>query len=110
MSSKPLHICTIGLFHLKSPFHLFTLGVRGPMGPRPPIPPDMRLLGPRDHTSPPMNLPPGIPPHPAHGDVYGQGPPDALPYSVGAPSGPRQDVLVKQEGPQDSVRPAMVEP
>lgn len=73
------------------------------MGPRPPIPPDMRLSG-------PMNLPPGVPPHPAQGDPYGQAPPDALQYSAGDHSGPRQDLHVKREGPQDSVRPAMVEP
>lgn len=80
------------------------------MGPRPPIPPDMRLPGPRDHTSPPMNLPPGVHPHPAHGDAYGQAPPNALQYPTGDHSGPRQDANVKQEGPQDSVRPAMAEP
>ncbi|XP_042359869.1 transport and Golgi organization protein 1 homolog, partial [Plectropomus leopardus] len=82
-------------------------GVRGPMGPRPPVPPDMRYPGPRDHPSPPMNLPPGVPPHPAHGDAYGHAPPDALHNSH---SGPRQDLHVKQEAPQDSARPAMVKP
>ncbi|XP_076612262.1 transport and Golgi organization protein 1 homolog isoform X2 [Chaetodon auriga] len=85
-------------------------GVRGPVGPRPPIPPDMRFPGPRDHTSPPMNLPPGVPPHLAHGDAYGQAPPDALQNSAGAHSGPRQDLHMKQEAPQDSARPAMVKP
>ncbi|KAM6906332.1 transport and Golgi organization protein 1 homolog isoform 2-T2 [Lycodopsis pacificus] len=72
-------------------------GVRGPMGPRPPVPLDMRYPGPRDHNSPPMNLPPGAPPHPAHGHA----PPDALHNSH---SGPRQDLHVKQEAPQDSAR------
>ncbi|XP_037606352.1 transport and Golgi organization protein 1 homolog isoform X5 [Sebastes umbrosus] len=82
-------------------------GVRGPMGPRPPVPHDMRYPGPRDRPSPPMNLPPGVPPHPAHGDAYGQAPPDALHNSH---PGPRQDLHGKQEGPQDSARPAMVKP
>ncbi|XP_071323811.1 transport and Golgi organization protein 1 homolog isoform X1 [Trachinotus anak] len=86
-------------------------GVRGPLGPRPPVPPDMRFPGPRDHTIPPMDLPPGIPPHPAHpGDAYGQAPPNALHNSAGARSGPGQDLHVKQEAPQDSARPAMVKP
>uniref|UniRef100_A0A3B4YQZ9 Transport and Golgi organization protein 1 homolog n=1 Tax=Seriola lalandi dorsalis TaxID=1841481 RepID=A0A3B4YQZ9_SERLL len=86
-------------------------GVRGPLGPRPPVPHDMRFPGPRDHTSPPMDLPPGIPPHPTHpGDAYGQAPPDALHNSAGAHSGPGQDLHVKQEAPQDSARPAMVKP
>ncbi|KAG7999533.1 Transport and Golgi organization protein 1-like protein [Nibea albiflora] len=58
-------------------------GVRGPMGPRPSIPPDMRFPGPRDHTSPPMSLPPGVPPHPLHGDAYGQPPPNAIQNSAG---------------------------
>ncbi|KAL6095814.1 mia3 [Pungitius sinensis] len=66
-------------------------GVRGPMGPRPPVPHDMRYPGPRDHNSPPMNLPPGVAPH-------GHGPPDSLQNSH---SGPRQDP------PQD---PPMVKP
>ncbi|XP_049915055.1 transport and Golgi organization protein 1 homolog isoform X2 [Epinephelus moara] len=82
-------------------------GVRGPMGPRPPIPPDMRYMGPRDHTGPPMNLPPGVPPHPVHGDAFSHAPPDALHNSH---TGPRQDLHVKQEAPQDSARPAMVKP
>ncbi|KAM8725744.1 transport and Golgi organization protein 1 homolog isoform 2-T2 [Acanthopagrus schlegelii] len=85
-------------------------GVRGPMGPRPPIPPDMRYAGPLDHRGPPMNLPPGGPPHPAHGDAYGQPSHDALQNSAGAHSGPGQDLHVKQEAPQDSARPAMVKP
>ncbi len=90
---------------------MFCLGVRGPMGPRPPIPPDMRFPGPRDHTIPPMNLPPGVPPHPAHpGEAYGQGPPSALQNSAGAHTGPGQDLHAKQEAPQDSARPAMVKP
>ncbi|XP_040017372.2 transport and Golgi organization protein 1 homolog isoform X2 [Gasterosteus aculeatus] len=78
-------------------------GIRGPMGPRPPVPHDIRYPGPRDHNSPPMNLPPGVPPQ-AHGEAYGHGPPDALQNSHG---GPRQDPHVKQEAPQDS---AMVKP
>ncbi|XP_041660810.1 transport and Golgi organization protein 1 homolog isoform X2 [Cheilinus undulatus] len=82
-------------------------GIRGPMGPRPPMPlPDMRFPGPRDF--PPMNLPPGAPPHP--GDAYSQAPPDALQNSAGAHSGPAQGLHVKQEAPQDSGRPAMVKP
>ncbi|XP_032398987.1 transport and Golgi organization protein 1 homolog isoform X2 [Etheostoma spectabile] len=82
-------------------------GVRGPMGPRPPVPPDMRYPGPRDHTSPPMYLPQGVPPHPSHGDAYGHSPPDALQNSH---TGPGLDLHVKQETPQDSARPAMVKP
>ncbi|XP_031717429.1 transport and Golgi organization protein 1 homolog isoform X3 [Anarrhichthys ocellatus] len=78
-------------------------GIRGPMGPRPPVPLDMRYPGPRDHYSLPVNLPPGAPPHPAHGHA----PPDALHSSH---SGPRQDLHAKQEAPQDSARPAMVKP
>ncbi|XP_019953132.2 transport and Golgi organization protein 1 homolog isoform X2 [Paralichthys olivaceus] len=86
-------------------------GVRGPIGPRPPFPPDMRFPGPRDHMNPPMDLPPGIPTHPAHpGDAFGQAPPNALHNSAGAHSGPGQDLRVKQEAPQDSARPAMAKP
>ncbi|XP_044185946.1 transport and Golgi organization protein 1 homolog isoform X2 [Thunnus albacares] len=85
-------------------------GVRGPMGPRPPIPPDMRFPGPRDHASPPMDLPPGVPPHPGHGVAYGQAPPEALQNSAGAHTGPGQDLPLKQEASQDSARPAMVKP
>uniref|UniRef100_A0A3Q3KZQ1 Ring finger protein 8 n=1 Tax=Mastacembelus armatus TaxID=205130 RepID=A0A3Q3KZQ1_9TELE len=44
-------------------------GVRGPVGPRPPFPADMRLPGPRDHTVPPMDMPPGVPPQ--SGEAYG---------------------------------------
>uniref|UniRef100_A0A1A8LKF2 Transport and Golgi organization protein 1 homolog n=1 Tax=Nothobranchius pienaari TaxID=704102 RepID=A0A1A8LKF2_9TELE len=75
-------------------------GVRGPMGPRPPVPPpDMRYQGPRDHTSPPKDMPRGVPPFPAHpGDTYSQ---------AGPQNGPSQDPHMKQEAPQDS---AMVEP
>uniref|UniRef100_A0A674NBD7 Transport and Golgi organization protein 1 homolog n=2 Tax=Takifugu rubripes TaxID=31033 RepID=A0A674NBD7_TAKRU len=80
------------------------MGPMGPMGPRLPIPPDMRLPG------QPMNLPPGMPPHPPQGDIYSQAPPDGLHYSAGGPSSPRQDRHLKQEGPQDSARPKMVEP
>ncbi|XP_030577041.1 transport and Golgi organization protein 1 homolog isoform X2 [Archocentrus centrarchus] len=76
-------------------------GVRGPMGPRPPVPPDMRFPGPRD-------FPLGAPSHP--GNAYGQPAPDALQNSVGAQSVPRQDLHVKQEAPQDSARPTMVKP
>lgn len=54
-----------------------------------------------------MNLPPGVPPHPAHGDAFGHAPPDALHNSH---TGPRQDLHVKQEALQDSARPAMVKP
>ncbi|XP_034756776.1 transport and Golgi organization protein 1 homolog isoform X2 [Etheostoma cragini] len=82
-------------------------GVRGPMGPRPPVPPEMRYPGARDHTSPPMHLPQGVPPHPSHGDAYGHSPPDALQNSH---TGPGLDLHVKQETPQDSARPAMVKP
>lgn len=74
------------------------------MGARLPVPPDMRLPG------QPVNLPQGIPPHPTQGDIYSQAPPSALHYSAGAQSSPRQDRHLKQEGPQDSARPAMVEP
>lgn len=83
-------------------------GVRGPIGPRPLIPPDMRFLGPHNHTRPPMDMPPGVPPHPV--DAYGQTPPNALHNSAGGHSGPGQDPHTKQETPQDSVRPAMVKP
>lgn len=79
------------------------------MGPRPPIPPDMRPPGPRDHSGPPMNMPPGVPPHPAPGDAYPQAPPNALQYPAGS-HGPRQDPHAKQDGSQDSERPAMAEP
>ncbi|XP_071775151.1 transport and Golgi organization protein 1 homolog isoform X1 [Centroberyx gerrardi] len=89
-------------------------GVRGPMGPRPPFPPDVRFPGPRDHAYPPAHLPPGgVPPHPHHGDAFVQAPPDALQNSVGPHTGPGQgqDLPMKQEAaPQDSVRPAMAEP
>ncbi|KAM4713284.1 transport and Golgi organization protein 1 homolog isoform 2-T2 [Anableps anableps] len=86
------------------------LGVRGPLGPRPLIPHDMRFPGPRDHISPPMDLPPGAPPPgvlplPSH---PGQGAPSNPQNSVGPQSGPGQDTHTKQEAPQDSVRPGMV--
>ncbi|XP_028997454.1 transport and Golgi organization protein 1 homolog isoform X2 [Betta splendens] len=94
------------------PSHLGPLppptGIRGPIGPRQPLPPDMRFPGPHDHTRSPMDMPPGAPPHPAN--AYGQAPPSALHNSVGAHSGPRQDLHMKQEAPQDSVKPAMVKP
>ncbi|XP_041830962.1 transport and Golgi organization protein 1 homolog isoform X2 [Melanotaenia boesemani] len=86
-------------------------GVRGPLGPRPPVPPDMRFPGPRDHIGPPMDLPLGVLPHPAHpGNAYGQAVPNDLQNSAGAQSGPGQDLHVKQEAPQDSTRPAMAQP
>nr|XP_020459511.1 melanoma inhibitory activity protein 3 isoform X3 [Monopterus albus] len=80
-------------------------GARGPIGPRPPIPPDMRFPRPREPTSPPRSLPPGVPPHP--GDVYDQAPPNLLHNSAGAHSGPGQYLQVKQEASQNS---AMVKP
>lgn len=76
--------------------HFYLTGVRGPMGHRLP--------------GPPVNLPPSVPPHLPPGNVYGQAPPDSLQYTAGAPSSTRQDGRLKHEGPQDSVRPAMVEP
>ncbi|KAM6915446.1 transport and Golgi organization protein 1 homolog [Xenentodon cancila] len=88
--------------HFRPPPHHFgpippPHGVRGPLGPRPPFPPDMRF--------------PGVPPHPTHpGDGYGQTPPNALQNSAGGPSGPGQDLHVKQEASQDSGRPATVKP
>ncbi|XP_047429204.1 transport and Golgi organization protein 1 homolog isoform X2 [Mugil cephalus] len=87
-------------------------GVRGPMGPRPPLPPDMRFPGPRSYPGPPMDLPPGVPPHPSHpGEAYGRpAPPSALQNSTGPHSGPGQDLQEKQEAPQDSARPEMVKP
>ncbi|XP_051792699.1 transport and Golgi organization protein 1 homolog isoform X2 [Acanthochromis polyacanthus] len=86
-------------------------GIRGPVGLRPPFPPDMRFSGSRDHTSPPVNLPPGVQPHPVHpGDAYGQAAPNALQNSAGTHNVPGQDVHVKQEALQDSARPAVVKP
>uniref|UniRef100_A0A087YLV0 Transport and Golgi organization protein 1 homolog n=1 Tax=Poecilia formosa TaxID=48698 RepID=A0A087YLV0_POEFO len=72
-------------------------GVRGPLGPRPLTPHDMRFPGPRDHISPPMDLPPGVPPPgrpplPAH---PGQGPPGNLQNSAGPQSGPAPDTHQK---------------
>ncbi|XP_072218964.1 transport and Golgi organization protein 1 homolog isoform X3 [Leuresthes tenuis] len=101
-------------FRPPPPHHLGPMppppGVRGPLGPRPPIPPDMRFPGPRHH-NPHMDLPPGVPPLSAHpGDAYGQSAPNALQNSAGAQSGPGQQQNVKQEAPQDSARPAMVQP
>ncbi|XP_054910205.1 transport and Golgi organization protein 1 homolog isoform X2 [Poeciliopsis prolifica] len=86
------------------------LGVRGPLGPRPLVPHDMHFPGPRDHMSPPMDLPPGVPPPgapplPAH---PGQGLPSNPQNSAGPHSGPTPDTHLKQEAPQDSVRPGMV--
>ncbi|KAM4529663.1 transport and Golgi organization protein 1 homolog isoform 3-T3 [Fundulus diaphanus] len=100
--------------HFRPPPHNFgpmppPFGVRGPLGPRPPLPPDMRFLGPRDHMGPPMDLPPGVPPPPAHpGDGHGQGAPSHPQNSAGPQSGPGQDTHMRQEAPQDSVRPGMV--
>uniref|UniRef100_A0A3P8SPG1 MIA SH3 domain ER export factor 3 n=1 Tax=Amphiprion percula TaxID=161767 RepID=A0A3P8SPG1_AMPPE len=86
-------------------------GVRGPVGLCPPIPPDMRFSGSRDHTSPPVNLPAGVQPHPVHpGDAYGQAAPNALQNSAGTHNVPGQDVHVKQEALHDSARPAVVKP
>ncbi|XP_028252810.1 transport and Golgi organization protein 1 homolog isoform X1 [Parambassis ranga] len=102
--------------HFRPPPHHFgpmppPLGVRGPMGPFPPVPPDMRFPGPRDHSGPPMDLPPGLPPHPAHpADSYGNPVPNSLQNSAGAHSGPGQDLHVKQEAHQDSAKPGMVKP
>ncbi|KAM4522664.1 transport and Golgi organization protein 1 homolog isoform 1-T1 [Odontesthes bonariensis] len=101
-------------FRPSPPHHLGPMppppGVRGPLGPRPPMPPDMRFPGPR-HPNPHMDLPPGVPPFSAHpGDAYGQSAPNALQNSAGAQSGPGQQQNVKQEAPQDSARPAMVQP
>ncbi|XP_032440477.1 transport and Golgi organization protein 1 homolog isoform X2 [Xiphophorus hellerii] len=86
------------------------LGVRRPLGPRPLIPHDMRFPGPRDHISPLMDLPPGVPPPgglplPAH---PGQGLPSNPQNLAGPQSGPAPDTHLKQEAPQDSVRPGMV--
>lgn len=97
------HVCFV---------YFILLGVRGPVGPRPPVPPDMRFPGPRDHISPPMDLPPGVRPLPlAHpGDAYGQAAPNALQNSAGPQSGPGQDLHMRQEPPQDSARPPLVKP
>lgn len=89
---------------------LFCLGLRGPIGPRPPFPPDMRFPGPRDRAYPPVDLPPGVAPHLGYGDSFVPSPHDALQNSVGPHTGPRQDPPMKQETPQDSARPAMAEP
>ncbi|XP_077443165.1 transport and Golgi organization protein 1 homolog [Stigmatopora argus] len=77
-------------------------GPRGPMGPRPPFPPDMRFPGPREHSSHPADLPPGVPPQLRHSEAFAQPPADAPHRSVGA-------VPPKQEDSQDS-RMTMVEP
>ncbi|MEQ2157289.1 hypothetical protein GOODEAATRI_000340 [Goodea atripinnis] len=117
-TSVPLQIIIMGRC-LHRPCHFiplvhFLVGVRGPLGPLPPLPPDMRFPGPRNRITPPMDLPPGVPPPrvlplPAHtGDGYGQGAPSNPQNSVGLQSGPGQDVHLKQEAPQDSVRPGMV--
>lgn len=82
------------------------LGVRGPVGPRPP--PDMRFPGPRDHITPPVDLPPGVRPLP--GNAYGQAAPSAIQNSAGPQSGPGQDLHMRQEPPQDSARPPLVKP
>nr|XP_057936425.1 transport and Golgi organization protein 1 homolog isoform X2 [Doryrhamphus excisus] len=90
--------------HFRPPHHFGPMpplhGPRGVMGPRPPFPPDMRFPGPpRDHMGPPMDLPPGVPPHPGRSEAFGH------------PGGrPGQDPPPKQEASQDSARSAMVEP
>ncbi|XP_055005304.1 transport and Golgi organization protein 1 homolog isoform X2 [Boleophthalmus pectinirostris] len=71
--------------HLRPPPHYGPLPpphvLRGPMGPHPPIHPDMRYPGPR--ASPPMDLPPGALPPGAH--PPGPPPPGALPPGVPPP-------------------------
>lgn len=68
----------------------------------------MRFPGPHDHTRPPTDMPPGVPPHPA--DPYGQASLNTLHNSAGAHSGPGQDLHMKQDAPQDSARSTMVKP
>ncbi|XP_033846591.2 transport and Golgi organization protein 1 homolog [Periophthalmus magnuspinnatus] len=100
--------------HLRPPPHYGPLPpphvLRGPMGPHPPIHPDMRYLGPR--ASPPMDLPPpgaippGVPPpgsHPPHSGPYGQPPPESL-QNPGAHSKPGAD------SPVDAVGAGGIEP
>uniref|UniRef100_A0A8C6V0F5 Transport and Golgi organization protein 1 homolog n=1 Tax=Neogobius melanostomus TaxID=47308 RepID=A0A8C6V0F5_9GOBI len=58
--------------------------IRGPMGPHPPLHPDMRYPGPR--ASPPMDLPHGVPPPGAL--PPGVPPPERLPHGV-PPQGPQ---------------------
>ncbi|XP_061563516.1 transport and Golgi organization protein 1 homolog [Cololabis saira] len=88
--------------HFRPPPHHFgpippPHGIRGPLGPRPPFPPDMRFTG--------------VPPHPTHpGEGYGPAPANALQNSAGGQSGPGQDLHVKQEASQDSARPASAKP
>lgn len=89
--------------------YLSRSGVRGPVGPRPAVPPDVRFPGPRDHTGPPMDLPPVVPPFP--GDAYSQATPNAIQNSAGRQSGSGQDLHTRQEPPpQDSARPALIKP
>ncbi|XP_037101429.1 transport and Golgi organization protein 1 homolog isoform X2 [Syngnathus acus] len=84
-------------------FGLMPHGPRGLMGPPPPFPHDMRFLGPREHSGPPADLPPVVPPNPGHSEALGQPPAGAPRGSVGGPP-------PKREASQDSARPAMVEP
>ncbi|XP_056149992.1 transport and Golgi organization protein 1 homolog isoform X2 [Lampris incognitus] len=89
-------------------------GIRGPMGPRPPFPPDMRFQGPRDHAYPPVHLRSGgVAPPPPHGDAFVQASPEGQHISVGPQTGPGQgeNFPIKHEADQqDSVRSAMAEP
>nr|XP_061806744.1 transport and Golgi organization protein 1 homolog [Nerophis lumbriciformis] len=78
-------------------------GPRGPMGPRPSFPPDVRFPGPREHSSHLADLPPGVPPQFRHSEAFGQPP-------ANAPHGSVEAVPPKQEASQDSGRPSMVEP
>ncbi|XP_054617733.1 transport and Golgi organization protein 1 homolog [Dunckerocampus dactyliophorus] len=85
--------------HFRPPHHFGPMpplhGPRGVMGPRPPFPPDMRFPGPRDHLGPPMDLPPGVLPHPGRSEAFGH--PGAR---------PSQDPPPKQEASQDSASQA----
>ncbi|XP_061667776.1 transport and Golgi organization protein 1 homolog isoform X2 [Syngnathoides biaculeatus] len=73
-------------------------GPRGLMGLRPPFPPDMRFPGPREHSGPSADLPPGVPPHLGHNEAFG---------NRHSPAGGPPP---KREASQDSARPTMVEP
>ncbi|XP_024912855.1 transport and Golgi organization protein 1 homolog isoform X2 [Cynoglossus semilaevis] len=80
---------------------------RGPIGPRPPMHPDMRFPGSRDHSRLPLDLP-----HPHHpDDIYRHAlPPSIHQNSVAPHSLPGQDPTVQQAAPQDSAGPAVVKP
>lgn len=86
--------------HFRPPPHHFgpmppPHGLRGPSGPRPPFPSDVRFPGPRDFP------PPGVAPHhPGYSEPH-----DALQNSRGPNTGPRQELPVKQEA-----QPGMAEP